>query len=66
MNQKLLLLVSIPVIILIGLVIDDNLEFGPEGYCVPGDESCNPQPSEEVKRHELGRGVVLPNKKVYV
>ena len=47
MNQKLLLLVSIPVIILVGLVIDDNLEFGPEGYCMPDDESCQPQPSEE-------------------
>ena len=49
MNQKLLLLVSIPAIILVGLVIDDNLEFGPEGYCMPDDESCQPQLSEEEK-----------------
>ena len=49
MNQKLLLLVSIPAIILVGLVIDDNLEFGPEGYCMPDDKSCKPQLSEEEK-----------------
>ena len=49
MNQKLLLIVSVPVIILAGLVIDDNLQFGPEGYCMPDDESCNTQPSEETK-----------------
>ena len=49
MNQKLLLLVSIPVIILVGLVIDDNLKFGPEGYCMPDDESCKPQLPEDEK-----------------
>ena len=49
MNQKLLLLVSIPAIILVGLVIDHNLKFGPEGYCMPDDESCKPQLSEDEK-----------------
>ena len=49
MNQKLLLLISIPIVILVGLTIYDNLRYGPEGYCIPGDESCKPQPSEETK-----------------
>ena len=49
MNQKSLLLISIPVVILAGLVIDDNLQFGPDGYCMPDDESCKSQLSEETK-----------------
>ena len=55
MNQKLLLLVLIPVVILAGLVIDDNLKFGPEGYCMPDDESCKPQLPEDEKDNSLGK-----------
>ena len=50
MNQKLLLLISIPIIILVSLTIYDNLRYGPEGYCIPSDESCKPQLSEETKK----------------
>lgn len=46
MNQKLLLIL-IPIIVLIGFTIYDNLRYGPEGYCMPNDESCNLQSSEE-------------------
>ena len=49
MNQKSLLLISIPIVILASLVIDDNLQFGPDGYCMPDDESCKSQLSEETK-----------------